>query len=145
MRYPPRFAQLPQSTPWFWGGDVALLRYPLTTAEGLCVRDVYNTHMTEVAVSTRISRETKALVEELMQEERLDRSAALRKLLHLGADEYRRRKALEALAAGKASFGEAAEIAGLTLWEFRELVKERKVHWVPGTVVEDIQRGLSGG
>ncbi len=80
-----------------------------------------------------------------MREERLDRSAALRRLLHLGADEYRRRKALEALASGKASFGEAAEIAGLTLWEFRELVKERKVHWVPSVVVEDIQRGLSGG
>ncbi len=108
------------------------------------MRNVYNTHMTEVAVSTRISRETKALVEALMREERLDRSAALRKLLHLGADEYRRRKALEALAAGKASFGEAAEIAGLTLWEFRELVKERKIHWVAGAVVEDVRKGLGG-
>jgi predicted HTH domain antitoxin len=100
--------------------------------------------MTEVAVSTRISRETKALVEALMREERLDRSAALRKLLHLGADEYRRRKGLEALAAGKASFGEAAEIAGLTLWEFRELVKERKIHWVAGAVVKDVQKRLGG-
>ncbi len=100
--------------------------------------------MTEIAVSTRISRDTKALVEEVMREERIDRSAALRKLLHLGADEYRRRKALDALAAGKVSFGEAAEIAGLTLWEFRDLVKDRKVHWVAAEVVEDIQRGLGG-
>lgn len=100
--------------------------------------------MTEVAVSTRISRDTKALVEELMREERIDRSTALRKLLHLGADEYRRRKALDALAAGRVSFGEAAEIAGLTLWEFRELVKDRRVLWVAGEVVEDIRRGLGG-
>jgi len=79
-----------------------------------------------------------------MREERIDRSAALRKLLHLGVDEYRRRKALDALAAGRVSFGEAAEIAGLTLWEFRELVKDRKVRWVAGGVVEDVKRGLGG-
>ena len=96
--------------------------------------------MTEIAVSTRISRDTKALVEELMREERIDRSAALRKLLHMGADEYRRRRALEALAAGTVSFGEAAEMAGLTLWEFRELVKDRKVHWVAGDVAKDVRK-----
>ena len=106
------------------------------------MRNVYNTHMTEIAVSTRVTRETKALVEELMREERIDRSSALRKLLRLGADEYRRCRALEALAAGKASFGEAAEMAGMTVWEFRELVKARRVHWVAGDVPEDIRRGL---
>jgi len=77
-----------------------------------------------------------------MREERIDRSAALRKLLHIGADEYRRRKALEALAAGKVSFGEAAEMAGLTLWEFRDLVKTRRIHWVAQDVPEDVRRGL---
>lgn len=106
------------------------------------VCNVYNTHVTEIAVSTRISRDTKALVEDLMREERIDRSAALRKLLHMGVDEYRRRKALGALEEGKVSFGEAAEIAGLTLWEFRELVKARKVHWVAADVPEDVRRGL---
>lgn len=100
--------------------------------------------MTEVAVSTRISRDTEVLVEELMREERIDRSTALRKLLHMGIDEYRRQKALGALATGRVSFGEAAEIAGLTLWEFRDLVRERKVHWVGREVVEDFRRGLGG-
>jgi len=113
-----------------------------TRAQGLTVCIVYNTHMTEVAVSTRISRDTKALVEDLMREERIDRSAALRKLLHMGADEYRRRKALEALAAGKVSFGEAAEMAGLTLWEFRDLVKARRVRWVAEDVAKDVRHGL---
>lgn len=97
--------------------------------------------MTELAVSTRISREMKGLVEQIMREEKLDRSAALRRLLSIGADEYRRRKALEALQAGRASFGEAAEMAQLTLWEFRDLVKARRIHWVAQDVAGDVSRG----
>lgn len=106
------------------------------------MRNVYIADVTEIAVSTRISRDTKALVEEIMREERVDRSTALRRLLLMGADEYRRRKALAALAEGRVSFGEAAEIAGLTLWEFRDLVKARKVHWVSGDVSEDVRKAL---
>src|SRR3972149_3329244 len=41
---------------------------PSPRGQALSVRNVYNTHMTEVAVSTRISRDTKALVEGLMRE-----------------------------------------------------------------------------
>ena len=99
--------------------------------------------MMEVPVSTRISRETKALVERIMREEHLDRSAALRKLLLLGAEEYRRRVALEALASGSATFGEAAEIAGITLWELWDLARARKVHWVAEDVAEDVRAALS--
>jgi len=106
------------------------------------VRIVFNTHMSGTAVSTRIPRDTEVLVERLMREEHLDRSTALRKLLLLGADEYRRRIALEALANGRASFGEAAELAGLSLWELWDLARARKVHWVAEDVSEDARAGL---
>ncbi len=95
-------------------------------------------------MSTRISRDTKALVELVMREEKVDRSTALRKLVLIGADEYRRRKALEALQAGRVSFGEAADMAGMTLWEFRDLVKSRRVHWVARDVPEDVRRAMQG-
>lgn len=98
--------------------------------------------MTEVAVSTRITRDLKLLVDQVMREERLDRSAALRRLLSIGADEYRRRKALETLQAGRASFGEAADMAGMTLWEFRDLVRARRVHWVARDVADDSARAM---
>ncbi len=97
--------------------------------------------MTEVPVSVRIPRDAEAVVEQVMHEEHVDRSAALRKLLLIGADEYRHRRAIEALAAGRASFGEAADMAGLPLWEFRDLVKSKKVHWVADDVTRDIDMG----
>src|SRR3990172_8309240 len=78
-----------------------------------------------------------------MRDEPLDRSTALRKLLLLGAEEYRRRTALEALAEGRVSFGEAAEMAGVTLWEFWDLAKARKVHWVAGDVADDVKQALT--
>jgi predicted HTH domain antitoxin len=93
-------------------------------------------------VSTRITRDMKVLVEQVMHEEKLDRSAALRRLLSIGADEYRRRKALEKLQEGRASFGEAAEMAGMTVWEFRDLVRVRRVHWVARDVADDPARAL---
>ena len=99
--------------------------------------------MTGIPVSTRIPQEAKELVERLMREEHVDRSTALRKLLLIGADEYRRRVALEALAKGRASFGEAAEMSGLSLWEFWDLVKARRVHWVAEDVADDVRKGLA--
>ena len=98
--------------------------------------------MAGIPVSTRIPRDAEQLVDQVMRDEHLDRSTALRKLLLLGAEEYRRRTALEALAEGRVSFGEAAEMAGLTLWEFRDLVKTRRIHWVAQDVPEDVRRGL---
>ena len=107
------------------------------------MRIVYNADMGGIPVSTRVPRELKELVERLMREEHVDRSTALRKLLLIGADEYRRRVALAALAEGRASFGEAAEMSGLNLWEFWDLVKARKIHWVAEDVYEDIRKGLA--
>ncbi|MCU4975662.1 UPF0175 family protein [Halobacteria archaeon AArc-m2/3/4] len=60
----------------------------------------------------------------------LDRSTAVRKLLAEGLDEWRRRQALEQLAAGEVTFSKAAEIAGVSTWEFATLAKDRDITWV---------------
>jgi len=99
--------------------------------------------MAGIPVSTRIPRDAEQLVDQVMRDEHLDRSTALRKLLLLGAEEYRRRTALEALTEGRVSFGEAAEMAGVTLWEFWDLAKARKVHWVAGDVADDVKQALT--
>ena len=100
--------------------------------------------MTELPVSTRISRGTKRLVDEIMASEHVDRSTAVRKLLLIGAGEYRLRRALEALDRGEMSFSKAAELADLTVWDFADHVRARRVHWVADDVDEDIRRGLTG-
>src|SRR3989337_467787 len=50
--------------------------------------------MTDVTISARIPKELEKEVERLMREEYLEKSAALRRLLHLGLKSYRLEKAL---------------------------------------------------
>ena len=78
-------------------------------------------------------------IEQLMREERLERSAAIRKLLHLGLDRYRQERALGRLAAGTVTLSRAAEIARLSLWEFADVVRDRKVGWVADDALDDLK------
>jgi len=101
----------------------------------------------QVALSTRVPKEVRVQLEENMQEEKVDRSAAVRKLLSAGLDEWRRKRALDLLASGKATFMKAAQIAGLNVWDFAELVKQSDVVWVksPRQNIEgDIHAALAG-
>ena len=95
--------------------------------------------MTEVTVSARIPKDMEREVVELMREEHLEKSAALRKLLHLGLSEYRVERALRLLSQGKVSVGRAAEIARMSLWEFSDLVRDRRIPWVSDELVEDLK------
>jgi len=95
--------------------------------------------MTEVTVSARISREMEEEVEELMREEHLEKSAALRKILHLGLEGYWRERALRLLSERKVTLSRAAEIAKISVWEMLALVKERQITWVDDDVLEDLR------
>lgn len=81
-------------------------------------------------VSARIPDDLEARLEEYIDEENLDRSTAVRKLLTEGLDDWRREKALERLEAGETTLSRAAEIAGMNVWEFAALAKDRNVTWV---------------
>ena len=105
--------------------------------------NAYNACMTEVTVSARIPQELEKEVERLMREERLEKSAALRKLLHLGVQNYRLERALRGFGEGRFSLSKAAEEAGLTVWEILDEAARRRVTWVAEDVMEDI-RGRKG-
>lgn len=100
--------------------------------------------MTEVTVSARIPREMEREVEELMREEHLEKSAALRKILHLGLEGYRRERALRLLTERKVTLSKAAQIAKVTIWEMLDLVKERGIVWVGDDVLDDVRDVLRG-
>lgn len=102
----------------------------------------YIENMTEVTVSARIPKEMEKEVEALMREERLEKSAALRRILHLGLDTYRRERALALLSARKVTISRAAEIAKVSLWEMMDLVRERRIVWVDDDSMEDVRRAL---
>lgn len=79
-------------------------------------------------ISTRVPDELEASLDE----ERLDRSTAVRKLLSEGLEAWRREQALERFTDGELSVTSAAEPAGLSVWEFARLVEEADAAWVSG-------------
>src|SRR3970040_401126 len=95
--------------------------------------------MTEVTVSARIPREMEKEAEGLMGEEPLEKPAALRKILHLGLEGYRRERALRLLSEQKVTLSRAAEIAKVSIWEMLALVKERRIAWGADDVLEDLR------
>jgi predicted HTH domain antitoxin len=88
-------------------------------------------------ISARVPDELEAELEAYLDEERLDRSTAVRKLLADGLEEWRRDRALEQLDAGEVTVSAAAERAGMPVWDFVRLARERDVTWVDDDHLED--------
>jgi predicted HTH domain antitoxin len=81
-------------------------------------------------ISARVPDELEAELDEYLDEENLDRSTAVRKLLSEGLEDWRRERALEQLAAGTITFSKAAELAGMSVWDFAQLIRDRDITWV---------------
>lgn len=87
-------------------------------------------------ISTRVPDDLEGELEAYLEEERLDRSTAVRKLLSEGLDEWRREQALERLASGEITLTKGAQLAGMSVWEFAQLAKARNITWVSGDHLE---------
>lgn len=97
--------------------------------------------MTYKTIATRVPKEIDELLLKIMKEERLDKSATTRRILELGIAEWREERALDTLKKGKATLAKAAEIAGLSIYEMIELVKEKKmdyIHITPKDLEEEV-------
>ncbi|MFW5917056.1 MAG: UPF0175 family protein [Halorubrum sp.] len=87
-------------------------------------------------ISTRVPEDLEAELEAYLDEERLDRSTAVRKLLSEGLEVWRTERALDRFADGELSLTKAADLAGLSVWEFADLVADADDAWVSGDHVE---------
>lgn len=83
--------------------------------------------MTSEYVATRLPADLLRGVEELVKEEKVDRSAALRRLIDVGLKEMKRKKAVELYRSGKLTLGMAAEIAGMSVWAMAEVLRRENV------------------
>jgi predicted HTH domain antitoxin len=81
-------------------------------------------------ISARVPDELEAELDAYLEDENLDRSTAVRKLLSEGLEDWRREQALNQLAAGTISFSRAADLAGMSVWDFAQLAKDRDITWV---------------
>ena len=81
-------------------------------------------------ISARLPDDLEDELEAYLADEKLDRSTAVRKLLAEGLEAWRREQALDQLAAGQVTFSRAAELAGMSVWDFAQLASERDITWV---------------
>jgi predicted HTH domain antitoxin len=88
-------------------------------------------------VSARVPDDLESELEAYLDAEQLDRSTAVRRLLAEGLETWRQEQALDKLDAGEVSFTRAAEIAGMSTWDFARLAKEHDVTWVGADHLED--------
>jgi predicted HTH domain antitoxin len=82
--------------------------------------------MTEI-VSTRVPKDMAKDIEEIEKEEKADRAVVVRKLLAKAIADRKLEKAIALYNSGKVTLWKASEIAGLSLWEMMEIVKQRKI------------------
>ncbi|GAB3040228.1 UPF0175 family protein [Natronobiforma cellulositropha] len=87
-------------------------------------------------ISARVPDELEDELERYLEDERLDRSTGVRKLLADGLESWRRERALERFTAGEVTLTKAAAVAGVSVWEFRQLVREREAAWVSSADLE---------
>ncbi len=87
--------------------------------------------MTITTISVRVPEQVRKEVKEFEREEKLlQTSEATRKLILLGLESWRRERALQLLHLGKISVVKAAQMAQMDVWQFLELVQERKINWI---------------
>jgi predicted HTH domain antitoxin len=75
----------------------------------------------------RVNREQVEMLDRISREEKIDRSAALRKILDIGIKEYMKQKAVEEYRRGRLSVGKAAEKAGVSIAEFYRTLEEEGI------------------
>lgn len=100
--------------------------------------------MTEVSISARIPEDMYKELETFMKEESLEKSASIRKLLAEGLQRWKEQLALKSLEDGKVTFLKAAQMAGLSVWEFADLVREKGIVWIRSEkfIRKDIEKAL---
>lgn len=76
-------------------------------------------------VTVRVHQELADAIEEVKDEEHLDRSTAIRQLLERGIADWRLETAISRYRNGEWSIGRAAEHANLPLWRFLDHLSAR--------------------
>jgi predicted HTH domain antitoxin len=92
------------------------------------------------SVTARLPQEMLKEVERLAEREKVDRSELIRRLLNSALQQKKIEDGLEAYREGAVTLWKAAEIAGVSLREMMELVKEKQIP-VPYTL-DDLRRDM---
>lgn len=78
-------------------------------------------------VTARIPEDLYERIEQIREEEQLDRSTAVKRLLERGVTDWQLDTAVQQYQAERLSLGRAAELADLSLWRFLDVLDERGI------------------
>lgn len=92
-------------------------------------------------ISARLPPEMKREIEWYAKKEKVGKTVAIRKVLDRGLKEIKLEHALEEYRKGRITLWKAASLAGLSLWEMLDIVKEKKIP-VPYTL-EDLREDIA--
>ena len=81
-------------------------------------------------VAARVDKRVERFISDIMKTDGLDKSSTLRKLLEKGINQWRLERAIDALRSGKATLSKAAEMAGISLYEMVDIVREKKIDYI---------------
>ena len=79
-------------------------------------------------ISIRPTKEIEKRLKKIERLEHMEKSALVRKLLLKGAEEELKQQALELFREKKVSVGKAAEIAGLSVYEILNLIRQKGIY-----------------
>jgi predicted HTH domain antitoxin len=88
-------------------------------------------------VSARLPDDLEDELDRYTEEENLERSVAVRKLLSQSLEDWKLERAVSLLEQGEVSFNRAVELAETDVWSFSEHLKEEDAVWV-----EDVEEDL---
>jgi predicted HTH domain antitoxin len=83
--------------------------------------------MPSTTISARLDTEEAALIESLAEEEGCDRSTLIKSLLRRGIRALRLEKAVASYSAEEMTLSRAAEVAGISIWDFMALMPAKKL------------------
>ena len=92
-------------------------------------------------IAVRIPKELEKEIENFMEEEMVDKSSAIRKILEIGISEWRKTRAVELYRRNRITLWKASQIAKISL---REMIDELKNKRIPinittEEIIEDIK------
>lgn len=89
----------------------------------------YNKHTSNMKniIKIKVTKNLDKDLANVAKIEFLDKSTIIRKFLFMGINEWKKEQAIKLYKEGKFSTGQAAKFASLSMWEFFDLLRERKV------------------
>ncbi|MBI2598124.1 MAG: UPF0175 family protein [Candidatus Diapherotrites archaeon] len=78
-------------------------------------------------ISARFEKEDTKKIEDVAKEEKTDKTSVLKKMVSMGLKQYQLEKAIKQYQEGKMSTAKAAEMAGISLWEMMDKLKEKNI------------------